>query len=115
MQSGRQSGKCRRNRILRDLIGFCLPDTWVTLWGDGPQDTFYLEDGVARSEERFTLLVSTEKVDDFLFAQPALTLGERAGGDRGGDPIEAPRPLLLANAWATLALRVHVVRGAIAA
>ena len=57
--------------------GIATADAWVTVWGDGPTDDFYLADGVDQSLERFKLVVSTEKIDDFLLAQPALTLGER--------------------------------------
>ncbi len=51
-------------------------DNWVTVWGDGPDDRFYLEDGVDESTERFKLLVATEKVDDFLLAQSPLSMGD---------------------------------------
>ena len=57
-------------------------DAWTTIWGDGPTDTLDLEDGVDQSVERFKLVVATEKVDDFLLAQPALTPGDEYGATR---------------------------------
>ena len=64
-------------------------DTWMTVWGDGPTDHFYLEDGVDQSIERFKLIVATEKVDDFLLAQPPLTLGDEYGVTRATESVHA--------------------------
>jgi hypothetical protein len=90
--------------------GIAPADAWLTVWGDGPLDHFLLEDGVDQSDERFLLIVSTEKIDDFLLAQPDLTLGERHGGDRSIDTIHPPRRAVFANEWFTRDVRVRVVR-----
>lgn len=90
--------------------GIAPPDAWLTVWGDGPTDDFYLPDGVDQSLERFTLVVSTEKVDDFLLAQPALTLGERYGGDRATGTMHPPRRTVFTNEWFTRDVRFRVVR-----
>ncbi len=46
-------------------------------------DYFYLKDAVNESIENFKLIVSTEKVDDFLLAQKDLELGKMmAAGTR---------------------------------
>ena len=92
--------------------GIAPADSWLTVWGDGPTDTFYLPKGVDASEERFMLIVATEKIDDFLLAQPELTLGERYGGTRTTDAIEPPRRVVLTNEWFTRAVRIRVVRQA---
>jgi hypothetical protein len=84
-------------------------DAWTTLWGDGPDEEFLLEDGVARSLERFKLIVATDKVDDFLLAQPSLSLGEEYGVDRDVD-LDPPRPVVYTHEWATWDFHVHVVR-----
>jgi hypothetical protein len=85
-------------------------DAWITLWGDGPDEEFLLEEGVDRSLERFKLIVATEKIDDFLLAEPALVLGAEYGADREADGLDPSRPVGYANAWLTRDLRVHVVR-----
>ena len=56
---------------------------------------FYLEDAVDQSVERFKLVVATEKVDDFLLAQPALTPGDEYGATRAVDSVEPPRKVAL--------------------
>ncbi len=76
-------------------------DAWTTVWGDGPTDTLDLEDGVDQSVERFKLVVATEKVDDFLLAQPALTPGDEYGATRAVDSVEPPRKVAHTNEWFT--------------
>jgi hypothetical protein len=90
--------------------GIAPADRWLTLWGDGPQDYFLLEEGVDASDERFRLIVSTERVDDFLLAQPALVLGERYGGDRAIGTLQPPRRTVFTNEWFTRDVRFRVVR-----
>jgi hypothetical protein len=90
--------------------GLVPADSWLTVWGDGPTDHFYLPDGVDRSLERFKLVIATERIDDFLLAQPALTLGERHGDGRGDDRIESPRPMVFTNEWFTIDVPIRVVR-----
>lgn len=82
-------------------------DDWVTLYGDGPDQTFFLDeaaDGEGRVEalERFKLLVSTEPVDSFYFEQAGLGPGTRGIGSRkGGKPRQRD--------WLTKDLRVRIV------
>ena len=90
--------------------GIAPADTWLTVWGDGPQDHFLLEEGVDSSEERFKLILSTEKIDDFLLAQPDLVVGERHGGDRAIGTIHPPRRAMFSNEWFTRDVRFRVVR-----
>ena len=52
-------------------------------------------DGVDESIERFKLVVATEKVDDFLLAQPALTLGDEYGATRAVESVQPPRKVVL--------------------
>ena len=45
---------------------------FITLWGDDPDDFFYLEEGQSDTAERFKLLVTTEQADAFLLSQDPL-------------------------------------------
>lgn len=83
---------------------------WMTIWGGGPRDNFLLEDGVDASIERFKLFVATEKVDDFLLAQPPLTLGAEYGGTRAIESVEPPRPVAHRNEWFAKDMVIRVVR-----
>jgi hypothetical protein len=85
-------------------------DAWTTVWGDDPRDDFFLADGVAQSLERFKLVVATEKVDDFLLAQPELELGEEYGVTRTGDVDQPPRKVAYANEWFTKDVHIRVMR-----
>ena len=85
-------------------------DNWVTVWGDGPTDNFYLEDSADESIERFKLLVSTEKVDDFLLAQPALELGCEYGADRGSEAVQPPRKVVHENEWFAKDFQIRIGR-----
>jgi hypothetical protein len=88
-------------------------EAWATVWGEGEDEHFLLGDGVDQSIERFTVIVSTEKVDDFLLAQPPLTLGDEYGAARSA---EAPAPagrLVHTNEWFTTDLRLRVTRQAV--
>ncbi len=76
-------------------------DAWTTVWGEGPSDNLSLEDAVDQSVERFKLLVATEKVDDFLLAQPALTPGDEYGATRAVDSAQPPRKVAHTNEWFT--------------
>ena len=73
-------------------------------------DNFYLDDGVDESLERFKLIVSTENIDDFLIAQPVLTLGAGSGDTKGIESIQPPRKAVYKNEWFTTDFRIHVVR-----
>jgi pimeloyl-ACP methyl ester carboxylesterase len=85
-------------------------DAWVTLWGDQPDDYFYLDEGANESIERFMLLVTTEKADDFLLAQDALELGKSLGAARAIGTVKPQRKLVYENEWFTKQYRLRVVR-----
>jgi hypothetical protein len=81
---------------------------WMTLWGDQPMEFFYLEDGVHESFEPFRLIVSTEKVDDFLLAQDKLELGQAA--TRAIGTVRPPGEPFHRNEWFTRPFTIRVVR-----
>jgi hypothetical protein len=88
-----------------------VPSTeYVTLWGDEPNDYFWLEEGNNESIENFKLLVSTEKVDDFLLSQDDLKIGEIISGIRNLEGIKPAKKLVHENEWFTKHLRVKIVR-----
>ena len=86
-------------------------DNWVTVWGDGPDDRFLLEDDVDESTERFKLLVATEKVDDFLLMQPPLTMRDEYGATRGLESIPPSRKVVHTNEWFAKDFQIRIVRG----
>ena len=84
----------------------------MTVWGDGPTDYFDLPDGVDASLERFKLIVATEKVDDFLLAQPTSSRSATSTA-RAGRPTSSPPPRkVYTNEWFTRDFRIRVVRQA---
>lgn len=93
---------------------------FVTLWGDGPDDAFYLPEDSDEAEDTFMLIVSTERVDDFLLVQENLTPGkiERFPKIRGREDfdtrhistIEPRKKLKVTNDWFTKTLTVKTVR-----
>ena len=86
-------------------------DAFVTLWGTGENDTFYLEtDAEMESIENFTLIVSTEPVDDFLLVQNPLVLGATASSTRAIGTVQPVKKLVHENEWFTKHLRFKVVR-----
>jgi Caspase domain len=85
-------------------------DSYVTLWGDLPEDYFYLEDGDNESIENFKLIVSTEKVDDFLLSQDGLVMGKIARGARTIGSVKPMTKLVQRNEWFTKNCRIKVVR-----
>lgn len=93
---------------------------FVTVWGDGEDDKFYLPDEVDETEDRFMLIASTERMDDFLLTQEGLEAGEIKvfNGTRGKKDI-APRDigsigsrkkLKITNDWFTKTLTVKTIR-----
>jgi hypothetical protein len=82
-------------------------DAWITIWGEGPTDTLDLEDGIDQSVERFKLLVATEKADDFLLAQPALSVGDEYGATRAIEGVEPIPKLTHTNEWFARDFRVR--------
>jgi len=85
-------------------------DSYVTLWGDDPKDYFYLEDEVNESIENFKLIVSTEKVDDFLLGQDDIELGRFATGTRAIGSIKSMSKMVHQNEWFTKTCVIKVVR-----
>jgi pimeloyl-ACP methyl ester carboxylesterase len=85
-------------------------EAYVTLWGDDPKDYFYLEDAVNESTENFKLIVSTEKVDDFLLSQQELELGKMARGTRAIGSVKPVNKMVHQNEWFTKNCRIKVVR-----
>jgi pimeloyl-ACP methyl ester carboxylesterase len=87
---------------------------YMTLWGDGDNDYFYLNDAASESIENFKLLVSTEKVDDFLLGQQDLELGKiavpRAIGMRAIGSVKPMNKMAHRNEWFTKSCRIKVVR-----
>ena len=86
-------------------------DNWVTVWGEGPDDHFLLEDASNESTERFKLVVATEKVDDFLLMQPPLTMREEYGATRGPESIQPSRKVVHKNEWFAKDFQIRIVRG----
>lgn len=84
-------------------------DAWVTLYGDGDDHGFHLGDDAHEEIDRFKLIASTEKVDDYLLQQDDLELGAtvRGGGDARERGIGRTKPLT--EQWLTRDLSVHVV------
>ena len=82
----------------------------VTLWGEDPNDYFYLEDENNESIENFKLIVSTEKVDDFLLSQDDLEMGKIASSSRAVGSINPMKKMVHQNEWFTKNCRVKVVR-----
>ena len=85
-------------------------DGYVTLWGDLPEDYFYLEDGDNESIENFKLIVSTEKVDDFLLSQDGLAMGKTVRGTRTIGSVKPMNKLVHKNEWFTKDCRIKVIR-----
>jgi len=85
-------------------------DSYVTLWGDLPADYFYLKDGSNESIENFKLIVSTEKVDDFLLSQNALAMGKIVPVTREIGSVEPVSKMAHRNEWFTKNCRIKVVR-----
>ncbi len=81
----------------------------VTLEVEGnPTPQFWLDDPVNQALENFKLIVSTEKVDDFLLTQEPLELGKTMPSTRGfGTPRATAK---YENDWFTKALTVKIVR-----
>ena len=85
-------------------------DEYVTLWGEDPKDYFYLEDEDNESIENFKLIVSTEKVDDFLLSQDDLEMGKIASLARAIGSVKPMNKMVHQNEWFTKNCRVKVVR-----
>ena len=87
-------------------------DGYVTVWGDAPDDYFYVDDAANESIENFKLIVSTEKVDDFLLSQDDLAMGTIVTGSRSRaiGSVKPMNKMVHKNEWFTKNCRIKVVR-----
>jgi hypothetical protein len=76
-----------------------------------PGVDFWLDsDNQNQATERFKLIVSTEKVDDFLLAQDDLEIGKILSTEKGASRAAGKRIKKYENDWFTKSLQVKVVR-----
>jgi pimeloyl-ACP methyl ester carboxylesterase len=87
-------------------------DAWVTLYGDGPDDYFWVdaERGEVESIDRFKLIVSTERVDGFLLEQQELERGQTRSGVRALGGARKIGRKVKGEEWLTKDLTVRSVR-----
>lgn len=94
-------------------------DDWVTLWGDGENDYLYLPENINEAVDIFKLIVTTERMDDYLMVQDDLEPGKIVSfrGTRGETEEETraigtrkPIKKLITNDWFTNTVRVKTVR-----
>jgi pimeloyl-ACP methyl ester carboxylesterase len=86
---------------------------WMTLMGELPEESFSLGEGVDFSVEIFKVIISTERIDDFLLAQEALTIGKLWGRERSAfNAVKPPeqQKLVHRDEWFALDCVIHVVR-----
>ncbi len=85
-------------------------EEFVTMWGENENDYFYLEEMHNQSLENFKLIVSTEKVDDFLLVQEDLELGKILTSTRAIGSVKPMKKLAYENEWFAKNICVKVVR-----
>lgn len=90
---------------------------FVTLWGEGEEDYIYLPGGIDAAMDSFKLIVSTERVDDFLLIQEDLELGKiRSARDLRErdigkvDEYKRERRRKITNDWFTKTITVKTLR-----
>jgi pimeloyl-ACP methyl ester carboxylesterase len=84
-------------------------EDFVTLAvGGDPTVAFWVDDPANESVEHLKLIVSTEKVDDFLLSQEELELGRMLSATRGFGAARAIRKY--DNDWFTRSMSVRIVR-----
>ncbi|MBC7520913.1 MAG: caspase family protein [Sandarakinorhabdus sp.] len=90
---------------------------WMTLMGDQPREVFALSDGENESIDVFKIVVSTERLDDFLLVQDPLPIGKIVGSDRAfvaamtdAEQARLARKIPFENEWFTKAMRFRTVR-----
>lgn len=76
--------------------------------GGDPTVEFWVEEPANHASENFKLIVSTEKVDDFLLTQEALELGKILSAVRGFSPAKTVKKY--ENDWFTKSLQIKIVR-----
>ncbi len=95
--------------VLRNDPVISGPDE-ISLWGDDESHYLFLDDAENESVEIFKLIVSTEKIDDFLLTQEDLELGQIHSDTRGASVVRNRKKLTQENDWFTKTIRVHIVR-----
>jgi Caspase domain len=85
-------------------------DAWVTLYGDGADEFFWVGEDEAESVDRFKLLVSTERVDGFQLELPDLTLGATRAATRALGGSRKIGRKVVGDQWLTRDLGVRTVR-----
>ncbi len=86
---------------------------WRTIFGDLPEQNWSMQDGVDFSVETLKLIISTERIDDFLLAQDELQIGKIWAGDRGSlNAAKPPEQQVRAyrEEWFTEAFTLHLRR-----
>jgi hypothetical protein len=85
-------------------------DDWVTLFGDGETDYFWVDEEENESIDRFKLIVSTGRVDAFLLEQVDLERGATRGASRTLGAARRIGRKVKGEHWLTRDLRVRTVR-----
>ena len=94
---------------------------FITLWGEGKDDYFFLPDDVNESQDIFMVIVCTEKPDDFLLLQQEplelgeiknfpVTRGKVLGETKAIASITPGKKLNITNDWFTKTLTVKIIR-----
>jgi len=86
-------------------------EAWVTLWGELEKEYLDLAEEADEGTDIFKLLVSTEKVDDFLLEQDDLEIGKIKKCERGGPTRRALRDhIKITDDWFTKTITVKTIR-----
>jgi hypothetical protein len=94
---------------------------FVTLWGEGKDDYFFLPDDVNESQDIFMVIVCTEKPDDFLLLQQnplkleeiknfPVTRGKALGEKKDIGSITPRKKINITNDWYTKTVTVKTIR-----
>lgn len=85
-------------------------DDWVTLYGDAPSQKFWVGNDEAEAIDRLKLLVSTERVDEFLLTQDDLERVVRRSTTRGMGERDRMRRKVRGEDWLVKNMTVRTVR-----
>jgi len=85
-------------------------DGWVTLFGDEPNQNFWVGDDEAEAIDRLKLLVGTERVDDFLLTQDDLERGALRSTNRGMGERRGMGRKMRGDVWLVKDMSVRTVR-----
>lgn len=85
-------------------------DGWVTVYGDEPNQNSWVGDDEAEAIDRLKLLVSTERVDDFLLAQDGLERGALRSATRGMGERRGTGRKVRGEDWLVKDMSVRTVR-----